>query len=299
MKIQYAILPLSLVLFSYTQLSDYSFVHTCKHAHIRSEYRQIGNAEFDSSSVKGSKLAYADGYANLFLSHHLNRHNALSWEAGYTYMNIDWDENPRFSQKQFNIGTASLAWISTSVDCWRWILRGGASVDTHSFNFGHTGVYHGLLWGRYQHTERLGLHLGAFGYGGIHNYYVMPVIGFDWLMSCKWRLNVIFPLDMAIRYYMSENWTLKVAYSGFGGPYRYPFRARGGEGSYSSPIFMIHSNGADIDLKYHYKNTFYVSIGGGYNFGGWILIRNNENHHGKYYDYNTAPYALADFGLTF
>ncbi|MBS0616034.1 MAG: hypothetical protein JSR58_05730 [Verrucomicrobia bacterium] len=276
---------------------EYYFVD-CEHPiHIAGRYRQIGKAEFEKHS-RGD-LKYADGYATAFYTHFLDEDNALSFGAGYNYLKMDWDKNPRFREDVFNYAVASVGLISTTLERWRWIVNGGLSVDANHFDFGKSAVYHAMLWGRYHYGESTGVHIGALGYYGVKNGYALPIIGFDWRWGAHWKLAAIFPVNFSVAYGFNDYWSLEAAYSGFGGPYRYPRRAHDGRKGFHDPIFSIYSSGLDLNLRYDYDHLFRFAIGGGWNFGGWIHIKNSDNRHGKYYNFNSAPYAQATIAFTF
>jgi hypothetical protein len=306
MKSRYLI-PLSLILFSYARVTDYGFiiptdyefVNQKHHWHVDGDYRRVGKAKFTTKDVKGSHLKYSDAYGNAYYSYFFNPCNSISLQAGYTHVGLDWDQNPRFSETEYNYGTASIGWVSNSLTDWRWVLSGGASVDTHSWNFGRTGVYNMMMWGRYNINCHLGMHVGFWGYAGIQNVRVVPILGLDWSIGRNWSLHAIYPLDISLQYAFNKQWSACVALAGFGGPYRYPMRARGGKGQFHSPITQINSTGVEFDLDYSCGSFLSAGIGAGWNFGGWMLIRNGDNHHGKYYKFNSAPYAQANLAISF
>ena len=277
--------------------SDYYFVDPQTSCHLEGKYRNIGSAEFEKH--KYGHLNYADGNAAIFYNHSFDEDNAISWGVEYDYLKIDWEKNPRFKEKNFNYFGSSLGYISTEIEKWRWVVNTGFSVDTSDFNFGKTGVYHGMLWGRYAFAKGAGMNVGVLGWYGILNGYVMPIFGFDWFWGDDVKFNLIFPLNGSITYTFTKGWALELLYSGFGGPYKYPRRASEGIGDYNNPIFKIYSSGCDLNLNYQYDHRFRASIGGGWNFGGWILIKNHSNHHGDYYKYNSAPYAQGSLALSF
>lgn len=276
---------------------EYYFVDADHPIHIAGRYRQIGKAEFEKHHHGDVK--YADGYAAAFYTHFLDEDNALSFGAGYDYMKFDWKKNPRFHETVFNYATASIGLISTTLERWRWIVNAGLSVDSNHFDFAKSGVYHAMLWGRYHYQDFCGVHIGAVGWYGVKNGYALPIIGFDWRLSSHWRLNTIFPVDFSIRYLFNDYWSLEGAYSGFGGPYRWPRRAHDGRKGFHDPIFSVYSSGLDLNLRYDYDHLFRIAIGGGWNFGGWIEIKNSNNNNGKYYHYNAAPYVQATAAFTF
>lgn len=288
--------------------TDYAFVDldrpweiACDYPwHFEADGRTVGSATFDNPhKSKGSHLTYSDAHVFGYYSHFLNPNNALSWQLGYTYMRLNWDKPDRFDQKNFHLGVASLAYISTGLDRWRWIVNLGLTVDTTTFDFGHSSVYYGLLWGRYAFRQNFGVHGGLFGITGVHTTYTLPVIGFDWTIAQKWQLNAVFPLDFSLTYHFNNMWSAALFWETFGGPYHYPWRVNGGQGRFRDAIVEVYSKGLELDLNFDFRKNFHAGIGGGYNFGGWLLVRNHEGRHGRYYKFNSAPYAQANLAITF
>jgi hypothetical protein len=276
----------------------YYFVDPDRPVHVAGRYRQIGAADFKNHAYGDVK--YADGYAAAIYTHFIDQlnENSLSWGVGYDYLKFNWPDNPRFDEKNFQYGTFSLGYVSTTLERWRWIVNGGVSVDASHLNFGLTGVYHGMLWGRYHFTDNLGAHVGMMGWYGVMNGYGLPIFGLDWRWK-NWTVNAIFPLNFSLNYAMTENWSVELAYSGFGGPYRYPRRAFDGKPGFRDPIFEVYSSGVDLSLRYTLHHLVRVDLGAGWNGGGWILIKNHENHHGQYYHYKSAAYGQGTLAFTF
>ncbi|MBS0620803.1 MAG: hypothetical protein JSS61_05025 [Verrucomicrobia bacterium] len=293
------LVPLFFLTTSYELITNYGFVDKENPLHFDAEYRHVAPAKFRTASVKGSKATYDDAHAYLYYSHYLTPDNSLSWKVGYSALEFDWSQNPRFRGDHYHFASASLGWVSTSIQDWRWILATGVSVDTHTFNFGKTGVYYGMMWGRYQFSPNIGMHIGWCGYVGVENGYVLPILGIDWSVGKHWQFNGIFPVNLSIQYNFNASWAMSIEAAAFGRPYRFPMRVHDGIGKFDGGIFEVYSKGVELDLKYRFGNNFYASIGGGWNFGGWILIKDHANHHGKYYKFDDAPYGQARLGCTF
>jgi hypothetical protein len=276
---------------------DYYFVDPDHPIHLAGRFRQVGEAKFEKHHR--GHLNYADAYGMAFYTQFLDMDNSLSWGLGYDYMKIGWEKNPLFSQENFNYVVGSLGYVSTTLEKWRWIVNGGFSVEANHLDFGQTGVWHGMLWGRYSFNNSSGWHMGILGWYGILNGYALPIFGVDWKMTQNITLYAIFPVNFSMSFALSDFWSIDVAYSGFGGPYRYPHRANGGKNGFHDPIFEIYSNGVDVNLHYNYGHLFRLAIGGGWDFGGWLFIKDHHNHHGKYYSFESAPYAQATISFTF
>lgn len=283
--------------FAAAQAADYTFAHPEHPFYLIGNYRAVGSADFRRHS--NGHLNYSDAYGSVYYSHFLNPENSFSWQLGYYHLGLDWDKNPRFHQKDFNYGMASLSYVCQSIKRWRFVTDIGVSVDTHTFDFGQTAVYYALLWGRYQWLDNLGLHAGFFGYVGVKNGYMLPVVGVDWVLHPRWKLNAVFPVDLSLTYQIRKRWYTALAYSNFGGPYRFPRRVTEKGGKFEHAIFEVYARGLELDLNYKNGNRIWMGLGAGYNFGGWIFIKNAHNRHGKYYKFEAAPFGQATLALNF
>ncbi len=277
--------------------SDYYFVDPDRHWHTEASYRWIAEADFEKHHFH--HLNYSDADAGLYYTQNFDDENSLTYELGYDYLRLNWDRNPRFHQKNFNYLIGSLGYVSTTIDRWRWIINTGFSVDAERLDFGPSGVYHGMLWGRFHFIDTMGIHVGVLGWYGVKNGRGFPIFGFDWKFNDKWSGNAIFPVDYSLAYSFDESWSLETSYASFGGPYKYPRRAHEGVHGFRDPIFFVYSNGVDLVLKYKFEHLLRASIGGGWDFGGWVYIKNHKSHHGKYYHFKSAPYVQGSLALTF
>ncbi|MES2121174.1 MAG: hypothetical protein V4492_00170 [Chlamydiota bacterium] len=294
-----SLIPLFLLTTSYELITDYGFVDKKHPVHLDLEFRGIGKAKFRTDSVKGSHETYADAHAFAYYSHYLTPDNSLSWKVGYSYLKFNWLRNPRFRGDNYNFASASVGYVSTSIKDWRWILGTGVSVSADSLNFGQTGVYYGLMWGRYRFADNIGMHVGWAGYVGVKNGYVLPIIGIDWSVGNHWRFYGIFPVNLSIKYLFNNYWATAIEVASFGRPYRFPMRVHEGKGRFKNGIFEVYSYGVELDLIYQNGNAVSASAGVGWDVGGWVLIKDHANNHGKYYKYNGAPYAQGKLTCTF
>ncbi len=300
MKLIY-LAPLCLIssVYSYELITDYAFVNKKHPVHFDGEFRDVGKAKFYTHPIKGSHAEYRDAHAFLYYSHYVTPDNSLSWKVGYSFLDFNWLKNPRFSESDYHFVNASLGWVSTSVQDWRWILATGVSVDAQTFNFGQSGVYYGLMWGRYHFSDTIGMHIGWAGYAGVKNGYLLPILGIDWRTGKHWKFNAIFPVNVSIEYLFNKYWSSAVEVATFGRPYRFPMRIHGGKGKFHNGIFEVYSYGVELDMKFQTGGGLLASFGGGWNFGGWILIKDHDNNHAKYYKFDGAPYAQGKLAFNF
>lgn len=268
--------------------------------HIEADYTTIGKAKVRTrGKAKGTHIRNSSSTLSLYRSQFLDETNSLSWQLGYNFMRFDWKGNPRFDQKDFHYGTLSLAWISHGMEDWRWVLLGGVTANIEYLgNFGKSAVGYAMVWGRYAYELTFGIHIGFFGYAGVQNGLLLPILGFDWTINEKWRIKAVAPL-VSLDYTLAKGWFASLSYNTFGGPYRFPWRYKGGVEKFKNGIFKFYSSGVDLSLNYSYETILNACIGGGYNIGGWALIKDKRDRHAKYYKYNSAFYGLAELDFTF
>ncbi len=296
---RWSLIPIFFLSSSFVLVTDYGFVDPKRVVHLDGSFRAVGGADLKTSPYQNTQLHYHDVDGSVYFTKYVNENNSLTTQLGYYQLKVDWPENPRFTEKFYNYGVVSLGWVSHSLDGWKWIFSGALSASAHDVNLANTGVFYLTGWGRYKLTERAGLHLGVYGYAGVRNIYVLPILGVDFFIGKQWMISAVFPFDVSLRCFLSRRWHIDLAAKSFGNPYRFPQRARGGIGDFKNGIFEIYSAAGELSLNYHLKDRINFSLGGGYNLGGWLLIRDTHNHRGKYYKFGAAPYGEASLGLTF
>jgi len=286
---------------SFIYSTDFCFVNGKDHWNFETDFAAASNAKFyKPDSSHNSKMQYAEGTTSIFYNHFVSENNALAYQIGMNYTHLGWNQNPRFSGQDYYYGIASIAWVSYAIERWRWVINTGVSFDAEKFDVGNSGVYYTLLWGRYQYTSTFAMHVGFLGYyGAAKNGYMLPVLGCDWWWSNKWEYKIIFPLETSVHYHFNNNWSTAIMFTTFGGPYRFPRRILGGREKYENGIFEIYSTGIELDMKYKASSCLKAGVGGGCNFGGWILIKDHANHHGRYYKFNASAYGRAYLTFSF
>src|SRR3972149_2876715 len=125
-----SLFSLVILLFSSSLIAGgYTFVDRKHPFHVDTDVRAVQKASFSSSRFKDSHVTYADSYDTLYYSFNVNDKNSLSLGLGYSYLQFDWDKNPRFRGDRYQYGNLSLTWISTSLENWRWVITNGITVD--------------------------------------------------------------------------------------------------------------------------------------------------------------------------
>ncbi|MCB1084812.1 MAG: hypothetical protein KDK60_01780 [Chlamydiia bacterium] len=281
----------------YSLATDYSFIHRNQRVFTDGYFVAVGGADIDKRSYRNSDLHYSEGGAALFVNAYPAKDHALSFGFGYGQMRLDFAENPFFKQKHFNEGVVSLAYITTAIEQWRWVVDVGIHANLDHLNLGNNAFYAGKVWGRLAYKKPLGIHIGIVGQTGVKSTYLFPILGFDWFFHKKWKINAIFPLDFSLHYFFAKNWSSALSYRSFGGWYR-SFRRVGKLEMNPESMLSVHANGLDFGI---YLNTKHFSAGlfAGANFGGWFLIRNRHGAKPIYFHFDTKAYGGAKASLEF
>lgn len=196
--------------------------------------------------------------------------------AGYTYARFDWDENPFFKQKRFNIATAELGFATKRVRGWLW--QANVAVNTDLNHFRDTKYVNAdlLLWGRYCWSRCIGFHSGFLAYTGMHVNKVWPVFGFDWTINRKWKINAVYPLNISVVYQFNRCWAASLAGRAFINRYR-----AGPKEPVPEAIFEYRNTGAELALTYDCGCRLKMNVHVGRTFNGSIRISNENHHHGR------------------
>lgn len=281
----------------YSMATDYCFVHRKERVFIDGFFVANGGQDIDKRGFRGSDLHYTEGGGAIFINAYPAEEHALSFELGYGYMRVNWDENPSFSQKNFNDAIFSIGYITTALKQWRWVVNLGIHANLDHFNLGSNAFYTGTIWGRLAYSKPLGIHIGVVGQSGVKSTYLFPILGVDWYFHRQWKINAVFPLDFSLHYYFAKNWSTALAYRSFGGWYR-SFHRVGKRATDPESMISVHANGLDLGI---YLNSDHFSAGlfGGANFGGWLLLRNRHGAKPTYFHFETAAYGGAKASVEF
>ena len=278
-------------------LQEQTFVTKGQTWHVEGDYSILGRASIEHAT---QKMHYREGNISLFASHFFHEEHALSWQLGMHCIDLGWHQNPYFSKQSYPYMLSSVNWISQAVAKWRWKMGAGVSFNAETFLFGPSAVYYGTLWGRYTQNSTLDLHLGFFGYYGVHNGYLLPILGVDWWMAPAWQLRAIFPQEVGVRYHPTHSLVASLLATSMGGPYRFPYRIDQGITQETDfGIFKVFSTAVELNLELHFDEIFRMGAGGGYDFGGFVLTMNAQARHKHYSFFDGAPYARFFASATF
>ena len=227
----------------------------------------IGKSKINKGFYKGDEISFATAEveAGMIVYYCPDYTEGLRLTASFAPTYLKWQENPWFDQDHFNLVSLSLIGFSKRYD--RWFLRSQLTVnmDADEWSFDYTS-YDFLLWTRYAYTEKVGIHLGFWAETGLQMDRVYPVIGFDWIISPKWKLNLVYPVNVSLDYSLSKCWTLALA----GRFFNSRFRVHHNECTPKS-LVRYTNIGSEFAIKYE-NEEMSANIHAGVTFGGEIRV---------------------------
>ncbi len=254
----------------------------------------IGGATLSES--ENQKVYYNEAQFEGLWAFKLTEGTGGAINLGYSMVNIRWRENPYFHDNTFPFVNVGLSGYTDSIVNWFWLTGINAQIQT---NVGTKELltqrsrYSALLWGRYQFCEPCGVHLGFIVFTGIQKTNVWPIIGFDWIFSKKWELNLVFPVNLSLFYNFNDDWSLSVA----GRPFSARLRTGSKEPAPNS-IVEYYNYGAELSLNYETQLVLF-SLYGGYTFGDVMKFENQNADTLGYRHFNGAPYVGLNFLVSF
>lgn len=255
----------------------------------------IDSSKIKKGFYKGDKINYAEAEveAGMVVYYCPTYTEGVRVSLGYTPTYLKWQDNPWFDQDHFNIISLSLAGFSKRIDRWFWRTQLTANFDAEKWSCQYTS-YDLLLWGRYAYCENIGIHFGFWAQTGLRQDRISPIVGFDWQISRKWRLDLVFPVNMSLLYSISPNWQLGVAGRFFNSRFRVHHN------QYSpKPLVRYTNTGIEFIIKYDDNDTTSANIHAGTTLGGHFRVANHSNHHAKNYLFNPSAYVGAEIDVKF
>lgn len=182
----------------------------------------IGQSKIQHGYFKGDELRFGEvtAEASAVFYYCPTHEEGASVSLSYTYTSFEWPQNLWFDQDHFNTAALSLTGFSHRLCRWFWIGQATVNVDADQWNFNTYAYYDLLLWGRYAYFENFGLNIGLFVQTGMRTDRLYPVIGIDWQISKRWKLNLVYPLNISLEYRLNNMWSVALAGRNFNYRYR-------------------------------------------------------------------------------
>lgn len=257
----------------------------------------IGKSKIKNTHYEGDKFSFRTAEAELGMVVYYDKSykEAINLSVNYSPTHIEWeDDNPWFDQENFHIVSFSVG-ASTQRLC-KWLWRGQANINADiseiSAGFSYC-TYDFLLWGRYEYCNNIGIHAGLIVETGMRTDRVYPILGVDWAINSKWKLNLVLPVNVSLEYYATEAWTLALEGRNFS------FRDRVGRHEANPRSVVRYNNvGAEFAAKFT-RSKVALNLHAGATLGGRFRVADPSNHHPRTYKFDSAAYAGGEFTARF
>lgn len=266
-----------------TPFSFETHLDAVSNAKIREGYYKEDEVQFAEADVElGMVVYYCPAYEE-----------GLRLAVSYTATYLRWAENPWFDQDHYNTVSLKIGGFSKRIDQWFWRAGVMINMDADEWSAYYTS-YDILLWGRYEYCKNVGIHIGFWAETGLRLDRIWPIIGADWQISPKWKLNLVYPFNVAIEYALTKKWALALAGRNFDSRHR----VHDGDGYSTKRLVRYENIGAEFMIKYDALGIS-ANIHAGTTMGGKYRIANCHNHHPYNYKLKPAGYVGGEVDVKF
>lgn len=255
----------------------------------------IQQAKIDKRTFNHNHVKYwnANAQATMIVYYDKQWEEGLALGVGYDHVYFNWNKNLYFKNKNFNDASFTVSAFSKRLCKWLWQAQATLSWEYCYKNFSDYTYYDLVLWGRYEYTCDINLHFGLYAQTGMKIDHIFPVIGFDWTISPKWKLNAIFPFNMSLVYKFNDSLSFALAGRIFNVRYRV-----GRNEPLTRALFEYRNKGIEFAANYDTKH-FSVNLHAGYALGGTFVISDHNHKHKKHFDFDSSAYAGGEITLRF
>jgi len=207
---------------------------------------------------------------------------------GYLGMNFDFSKSrPRkpFTQHNFDNALFNIGYYTQEADRWKWDADLLTQISTENFALSRYSFFTGLLKGRYAWKEHQNLYVGILAYAGMRYSRALPVLGFDYTPSDKWRFVFVYPLTMAYTYLLDEHWELEAGIRYFLNRQRLGKDARPSRG-----FVAFRTWGAEVGINYNFTNRAQLNLHIGQTLANRMRVSDHHDHDRTHYRMRQAPY---------
>ncbi|MFI0434987.1 MAG: DUF6268 family outer membrane beta-barrel protein [Parachlamydiaceae bacterium] len=254
----------------------------------------IGGGEITNGFYKKDKVDYGEAQveAGMIVYYNPSYTEGGRIAVGFSPTYLNWHGNPWFEQDHFNILSVTLTGFTKRADRWFWRTQLTANFDTDEWSSKYTS-YDLILWGRYTFCQNIGFHIGFLAETGMKLDRIYPIIGFDWTISEKWKLNLVFPMNMTLIYSLNPKWSIGAA----GRLFNSRFRVNHDQHSHR-PLVRYTNLGAELFVQYETK-FMTANLHAGSTLWGKFRVADHNNNHARDYDLGPAGYVGAEMEVKF
>lgn len=261
---------------------------------ITSDALFLTNADFDVPGFTDQHLAFYKVDTTLSYAYIANTCTIANVGIGYGNVRVDWAENPYFNESHFETATFFLQGSTKCIPCWDWSWIAAGLFDVDHFLNNEFFSFYAQLHGRYAYNRCLGMHFGFMTGLGYHDETVYPVIGFDYLISPCWQINLIFPVDFSLVYSISPCWTAGASLRQTG------FRHRADIHNPTPEAIFEYSNmGLELTTEWTPHRCLSLSLFAGWMKGGDLEVYDQKGNELINLEFDGSAYVGGDARVSF
>ncbi|MCE2982108.1 MAG: DUF6268 family outer membrane beta-barrel protein [Parachlamydia sp.] len=255
----------------------------------------IQPAKIKKGFYKGDEVSYceAKAEASMVVYYCPAYSEGANIALGYTNTYLHWIENPYFDQDRFNTITFTLGGITKRVEGWLWRGQFDINYDVDGSLIAQYFNYNILLWGRYDLSNQIGLHVGLIAQTGMGLDKVYPILGADWQVTKNWRINLVYPVNISIEYALNDKWALALAGRNFDSRHRIKK-----DECHGKSVIRYQNVGAEFAVKFAGDNLS-ANLHAGSTLGGDYRIADAQNHHPRHYKLRPSGYVGGEVDFKF
>lgn len=204
--------------------------------------------------------------------------------VGYINSRFDWNHNPYFNTTNLDQVSFTISAFSERLENWVWHGQLTANWEPRYQNFWDYTNYDIILWGKYAYRDRVNLHFGFLAQTGMKIDRIYPILGFDWIICEKWKLNLIFPLNISLVYSINPYWSAALAARIWDIRYRFGKNQR-----LNKALLEYRNQGVELAINYG-KGHFAANVHAGLTLGGKFKISNHRHEASRHFDMDSAAY---------
>lgn len=206
--------------------------------------------------------------------------------AGWVGVEVDMEDNPFFSEKDFNYVNMLLGGFTRSFPGWLWKFTLASYMDLSEFSFIDYALYQGVLWGKYDLCKSIELDFGFIAEWGLKRTKIWPIIGFIYAPTERWTINAVFPVDLSVNFAFTDCLSASAQLRFL----RTRHRLKESEVD-SQGIFEYRTTGAEFDLSYVPFPCLFLKGFIGSTCAGDFKVANRNDENATHFKFNSSLYA--------
>ncbi len=256
---------------------------------VAASYNGVTRAKFTHPhSERNHHLTFREGYVVGTYTHELKTNSNLQFGLGYMGTQFHFSHHPKrtsFGEQHFDNLLVQFGGSTKEIEKWKWDAGVGMQINTAHFHLSRYTFFNGVLHGTHFWKDDCNLHVGILGYSGMSYSRMLPIVGFDYKISPKWKLHAIFPLCMNVVYGINDKWAIDC-----GLRFMLTRQRLGDDGYYKRGLVAYTNWGAEAGLNYSVNSRVRFNVHIGETFAGRMRLSTRSDHHRKHLRLNPALY---------